>query len=853
MPNQHRSLPILLAILLLALPVLAVHAWLAVKFPSYFGWLLAQDVFFALGFCALLILLSRWRLLGSVSWSLGLLFYILWLILVFSEGVSYYLQADTFNDRFFGNLDPHNLSAGVHAFPVMIGGGLILLLGWIGIAALLLRIVRVVPVANVGRVPHISKTAFSIGLLVTLFLVDSTPHRLADYVLSYRQSLVVADSPAARVVYSKIDTKPVSRSRLLAAPGRNVIILYMESLERIYTESTVFPGLTPNIDRLRKQGLDFTGMETFPGATYTIAGMFASQCGSPLITSPFTAFDAGTGNNNSSDTFHENLVCFGDVLHAAGYDQVFMGGAPMSFSNKGLFYKLHGYDQALGLQELDAAHSGKLPKSGWGLYDRDLFRLVLNKYRELEKAGKPFNLTMITLDTHPPHGRPSPDCPSYLPSANSVLQATYCSDSLVGHFIQELSKEPGFKNTVVMLMSDHLEMRNDADPLYPKKYHRRPLLFFLNVGRGERSVQMYHMDVAPTLLGLMGVRTNATFIAGADKSAFGASGNPLVANKVTYAVLRNVLWSKASGFDLCKGGSLLGWTADNGFRLGGRKLKMQDRGSDAVAPMDNHVLTFFVTKNNASLLMADHDGLAKLLRERGGASALMMRPLDEKGLGGSLFSVDWMGRNGAIAHIAKLPRLQDVSITSSRCKELIEKVDTAKSGAFFDYSDQFNVSSASRFPRLESLPTVIKFNDDSDLRPYREELNWNAPEPWGSWALGDRVHLGFSLPRTQCHRAELEFDVQPYLVESRPKLDVRIVVNGKPVTTWYFNRGQPEQQTVRMPLATKDAKCRVDMRFEFSRPGAAPPPYPANENQTSLQLYFKALRVLPSPSAKRGE
>ena len=84
-------------------------------------------------------------------------------------------------------------------------------------------------------------------------------------------------------------------------------------------------------------------------------------------------------------------------------------------------------------------------------------------------------------------------------------------------------------------MSDHLEMRNDAESLYPKDYHRHPLLFFLNAGHGQRLTRIYHMDVAPILLDLMEVRTNATFIAGADRSAVGATDNPLVDDEVTRA------------------------------------------------------------------------------------------------------------------------------------------------------------------------------------------------------------------------------------------------------------------------------------------------------------------------------
>src|SRR6185437_12261896 len=112
-----------------------------------------------------------------------------------------------------------------------------------------------------------------------------------------------------------------------------------------------------------------------------------------------------------------------------------MGGAPIQFSNKGLFFKLHGYDQALGLQQMEARAGGKLPEAGWGLYDSVLFKLALGRYRELEAGRKPFNLSLLTLDTHPPDGRPSPGCPRYAANDNRMLQAVHCTDYLLGHFI----------------------------------------------------------------------------------------------------------------------------------------------------------------------------------------------------------------------------------------------------------------------------------------------------------------------------------------------------------------------------------------------------------------------------------
>ncbi|MER3547436.1 MAG: hypothetical protein C4338_07465, partial [Rhodanobacteraceae bacterium] len=611
--RKQRNAPWLFAALLAA-PAIAVHVWLVCLFPSYLGARFAGDVIFALVWCGLMVSLSRWRLFGPASWPVATLLYFVWLLLVFSEAVSYYLQADTFNNRFFAHLDPENLDTGLHAFPLLIGGGLLLLSVLLVLTGWLLRRVALGARTHTGLWSPGKRAAALITLLLVALAVDSTPRRLVHYFAQYQRSFAYADTAAGRKVLRLIDPDPVTRPELMAAPGRNVVILYMESLERMYADPKVFPGLTPNLDRLRKQGLDFSGFETFSDATYTIAGMFASQCGVPLYTSPFSAFDYAAGNNNDETTFQRKLVCLGDVLHAAGYRQVYMGGAPIAFSRKGLFYRLHGYDQALGLDQLEAQAGGNLPQSGWGLYDSDLFRLAMDRYRELERSGKPFNLSMITLDTHPPDGRPSPGCPAYTRLANSMLQAVHCTDFLIGKFIDALAREPAWKNTAVLVMSDHLALRNDSEPLYPPNYHRQPLMFVLNAGRGERAMRFYHMDVAPTLLHLMGVRTNATFIAGADRSAANAPGSRLADDDVTDAVLRGVLWSRASEFRLCKKNVLLQWISPGHFDIGGRELAMADLGEAEIAPDEDELLTFFIDKSNASLLLTHRSDLDDVLK-----------------------------------------------------------------------------------------------------------------------------------------------------------------------------------------------------------------------------------------------
>lgn len=840
---------------LLALPMMGVHAWMAWTFPSYLSSRFGQDVVFAIAWCGLLVLVAHWRLLRFASVPVALLVYLAWLFLVFGEGVSYYLQADTFNARFFANLNFANLSAGLHAFPVMIGGGLALFAVMAAVCGVVLEWVRRTGKRSHATVRHGPAVVTLVILLLTVSGVDSAPRQLIAYLTRIQESKYFVDTPQGRAVATLLDLHPVPPKRLVAAPGKNLVLIYLESVERIYWDPRVFPGLMPNLDRLRDRGLDFPGFESFSGATYTIAGMFASQCGAPLFSSPFAGLDAVAGNDTDTSTFHPKIACLGDVLHKAGYTQAYLGGAPIQFSNKGLFYSIHGYDEAVGLTQLEKQGHYKLAESGWGLYDSELFQIALARYRELETGRQPFNLSMITLDTHPPRGRASPGCPKYAANGNSMLQAVHCTDYLVGRFIDALSKEPNWKNTVVVVMSDHLMMRNDAEPLYPKGYHRRPALLVLNAGEGVRPARMYHMDVAPTLLDLLGVRTNATFIAGKDRSAPDSDGSELVDDAVADAVLRKALWSRVNEFQLCKKNTLLGWTQDGGFDVGGRELRMNDLGDDEVGIHSGQLLDFFIDNANAKLVIAGSSEQQSLLARRGDTSVLTIRALPVSRRSAGLFTLDWLGRNGARAHVADVQRLQGLTITSSWCGKLMAKVDAAPASESFDFSRKFQVTTAEP-PRLSVISRSVRFTEQK-AADFERGLGWLPPKNWGSWAIGNEATLGFRLPDTMCNDAKLLMQVDPYLPPSRPNLDAEVWINGKRATTWHFEAdgafaktgdGASDTHEVLDVVAPVDAKgtcaARVDLRF--ARPDASSPPYPEAEDPRPLQLRVLKMQAMPA-------
>lgn len=283
--------------------------------------------------------------------------------------------------------------------------------------------------------------------------------------------------------------------------GKNIVYIYLESLERTYLDDTLFPDLAKNLRELENEALTFTDIRQIYGSGWTIAGKVSSQCGIPLVT-------PSDGNSMAGiDKFLPEATCIGDILKENGYSLSYLGGSRLEFAGKGNFYKTHGFDNVYGLNELKAQIDNSSYISSWGLYDDSLFELVKNEYDNLSSNSAPFGLFTLTLDTHHPVGHESKYCANtkYKDGSNSILNAVHCADKLVYDLVNHIKSSVAYKNTIIIISSDHLAMRNTAyDTL--QEGDRKNLFMVLNAGVEGRSINSAGalIDVTPTVLGLLG-------------------------------------------------------------------------------------------------------------------------------------------------------------------------------------------------------------------------------------------------------------------------------------------------------------------------------------------------------------
>ena len=345
---------------------------------------------------------------------------------------------------------------------------------------------------------HVSRFAFkaaALALLMTAVAVNPVNRKLlALYAVA--ESAAEAGPPAFAMIYP---------STASTGPRRNLVYLYLESLERTYLDESLFPGLAPNLQALEREARSFTDVRQLHGTGWTIGGMVASQCGLPLFLPP----DEEAGD--AAEDFLPGARCMGDVLRQAGYRLDFLGGASLAFAGKGAFYRSHGFSGVEGREELTGRLADPDYQSGWGIHDDSLFGFAALRYQGLAASGQPFGLFLLTLDTHR-NGHESAWCEDvhYGEGEDAILNAVHCTDRQVGAFVDAIRHGPGGDDTLIVIASDHLAMRNESWDRLQRGTRRNLLLVLDPAGTAAWDNRPAStLDAAPTILSLMGLKTAA--------------------------------------------------------------------------------------------------------------------------------------------------------------------------------------------------------------------------------------------------------------------------------------------------------------------------------------------------------
>jgi phosphoglycerol transferase len=277
---------------------------------------------------------------------------------------------------------------------------------------------------------------------------------------------------------------PAKTSITFPTKKRNLIYIYMESMEVTSTSKAnggdFSTDLIPELTNLAKTNEDFSGSSTklnggysLPGTTWTMGGLFGQTSGLPLKT------DIGQNAMGTQSSFFPNITCLGDILAKQGYNQTFMLGSDASFSGRRTYFKDHGN---FSIEDYPVAKKeGEISKNYkvfWGFEDEKLYSFSKTKLTNLASSSKPFNFTMLTVDTHFPSGYKCRLCKNE--HNDQYLNAMSCASRQVAAFIKWCQSQSWYKNTTIVINGDHPTMSKSYTNRLDSSYTRKTYTCYIN-------------------------------------------------------------------------------------------------------------------------------------------------------------------------------------------------------------------------------------------------------------------------------------------------------------------------------------------------------------------------------------
>jgi phosphoglycerol transferase MdoB-like AlkP superfamily enzyme len=365
-----------------------------------------------------------------------------------------------------------------------------------------------------------------------------------------------------------------------AAKGANLILIQVESLQQWVVGARVGGiEITPFLNALRSRALYFP-------LVFDETGQGRSSDAEFAVLNSLLPLDRGAVAFRRPDN---GFVALPAVLSRHGYTTVSAHPFERGFWNRGVLHPRYGFQRMIFAPEL-----GPGEVIGWGLADEVFFSRMAEPLRAL---SHPYFAFLITLGLHHPFDL-FPDRHKVLdvgeangaPLGNYIHAMHYFDASLAG-FVAELERAGVLADTVVALYGDHesglgpdprvlaLAGLDAGDPSAEAKLRRVPFFVLVPGGRLAGEVPMVggHVDVAPTLLALLGVEAPRSFI-----------GSPLAPGREGFAVCNDGTAAGGDRIFVASGRGVPAQGACFGFPTGGARpleecRELAQRGREELA------------------------------------------------------------------------------------------------------------------------------------------------------------------------------------------------------------------------------------------------------------------------------
>ena len=299
----------------------------------------------------------------------------------------------------------------------------------------------------------------------------------------------------------------------------NIVFLIVEGLGRSFVgEGAEFQGFTPFLDSLTERSLYWENFLSTSGRTFGVL---------PGLLGSLPYGESGFMEMGYKMPSHVSLI---SLLNDAGYSSSYYYGGNVSFDHQNVFLERQKTSFILDQSNFGPRYTKTDPDEQgftWGYSDGDLFKRAFECIDERSKSPR-LDIYM-TLSTHEPFITPhreyyeaefgkrlerlpiSPEKKQELLPYKKPFASLLYTDEMIREFFAQYAKRKDFANTIIFITGDH---RMIPVPLNETidRFHVPLIIFSPMLKRTARfSSVSSHLDVAPTLLSLLGQRYGFRF------------------------------------------------------------------------------------------------------------------------------------------------------------------------------------------------------------------------------------------------------------------------------------------------------------------------------------------------------
>ena len=332
--------------------------------------------------------------------------------------------------------------------------------------------------------------------------------------------------PLSSFVNSELPSFSIRKSTY-QGPPKNLVIILEESLGAQFVSSLGGIPLTPELDKLNAEGWAFKNL--YATGTRSVRGIEA-------IITGFTP--TPSRSVVKLDKSQKDFFTIASLLQGYGYENQFIYGGESHFDNMKSFFLGNGFTDIVDFNDI------KNPQfvASWGVSDDDLFKQADIELTKLNKRKNPFFSFIFTSSNHDPFEIPDgviqpikyTDHQLQKYDKKELLRhkAIQYADYALGEFIDKAKTRSYWENTIFIVVADHDARAMGSDLVPINNFHIPGVILNSGIGPKLDERVVSQIDLAPTLLSLMGVEIQSPML-GQDLT------NPEAANRAMMQYAEN--------------------------------------------------------------------------------------------------------------------------------------------------------------------------------------------------------------------------------------------------------------------------------------------------------------------------